>query len=233
MRIWSNTHTLDGYIDDLEFTNNSEEAEVLMLGSKSINLVEFPNVKGIFRCGVGKENVPIKEAEDRGIQIGFPSRETKNIVYDETAAFTCNSIFLMVYRNIGTITPWKKISRKPINQYKLLIVGMGKIGKRVCNLMKSFLQVSTFDCLANEKDEINGLIGKADIISLHIPYTPENDSFIDKEKLSWMKNDSILINTSRGKIVSEKALYHEINLGRLFATFDVQSLSYAFDDCKH
>ena len=49
----------------------------------------------------------------------------------------------------------------------------------------------------------------------------DNKNFIDQEKLSWMKDGSILINTSRGEIVNENALYEELTTFRIKAAFDV------------
>ena len=65
------------------------------------------------------------------------------------------------------------------------------------------------------------LIKVADCISLHIPINDDNQSFMDSKKLSWMKNGASLVNTARGPIVDENALYNEIKTGRLNAAFDV------------
>ena len=64
-------------------------------------------------------------------------------------------------------------------------------------------------------------MNKADCISIHIPKIDKNISFIDKEKLSWMKNNAVLINTARGPIVDEDALYMELRSSRIKAAFDV------------
>ena len=221
MKIWSNTRTLDGYIDDLQITTNPVESEVALLGSKKIDLEKFPNLKGIFRAGVGKDNVPVREAEERRISVGFPSQSTVEIIYDETASFTCGTIFRMVYRNTGALSPWVKTARRALKDFNLLVIGRGNIGQRVIDLMKPFLNVTFYDKSHNSEDALHELIHQADVITLHIPYTPENNGFIDEEKLSWMKDNAVLINTSRGAIVSEDALYKEIKEGRLTAAFDV------------
>ena len=62
---------------------------------------------------------------------------------------------------------------------------------------------------------------QADCISIHIPNINDNISFIDSEKLSWMKSGAALINTARGPIVNEDALYVELKNKRLIAAFDV------------
>ena len=83
-----NTSTLNGFDEGLTFTKSKDKAEIALLGSKSINLDEFSGLKGIFRAGIGRDNVPEQEAQDKGIIVRFPSIETTNIIYDETASFT-------------------------------------------------------------------------------------------------------------------------------------------------
>jgi len=221
MKIWTNTKTLDGLIDDLEFTSDKNEAELALLGSKPIDIREFPKLRGIFRVGVSLTNVPVEEAENRGIIVRIPSEETAKFIYEETANFTCYLILRMLYQNVGSIDPWVKYNRTFLNNRNLLIIGMGKIGSMVAEKMKKLMDILTYDILFNSESELKALIEKADCISIHIPDTPENKSFFNAEKLSWMRDQAILINTARGPIVDEDALYDEIKKGRIRAAFDV------------
>jgi phosphoglycerate dehydrogenase-like enzyme len=221
MKIWKNTSTLDGYDEGLPFTSIKEEADIVLLGSKPIGLKGFSNLKGIFRVGISRDNVPIEEAETMGIIVRFPSQETIDIVYEETACFTCSLIFRMLYSEIGTLDPWWKGIRVQLNDKVLLVIGMGNIGGRVAKKMKGFLKVDTFDVLQNTTAELKALIESADCITLHIPKNEENNNFMDGEKLSWMKDGSVLINTARGAAVNEDALFKEIESFRLLAAFDV------------
>ena len=219
--IWKNTATLDGYDDGLDFTELKYEADIALLGSKRINLNEFPNLKGIFRAGIGRDNVPEKEAAEKGILVRYPSPDTIDIIFNETAVFTCSLIFRMLYNNLGTIEPWVKHDRTELRGKTLLVIGAGNVGRRVANYMKPFMNVMTFDILENDIKELPDKIMQADCISLHIPKTDDNKSFIDAEKLALMKDGSVLINTARGDIVDEDALYQELRAGRLRAAFDV------------
>jgi len=221
MKIFKNTSTLDGYDDGLVFVKSKEAAEIALLGSKSINLNEFPNLKGIFRVGVGRDNIPEAEAKKKGIIIQLPSQGTTNIIFNETASFTCGLIFRMLYLNVGDINSWFKEPREQLKSKTLLIIGSGQIGSRVAKLMDPFLNIIIFDILKNNINELKEMIEQTDCISIHIPNTKDNHSFIDREKLSWMKNDSILINTARGPIVDEDSMYSELKNGRLKAAFDV------------
>lgn len=221
MLIWKNTSALESFEDGLNFTEQKSAAEIAVLGSKPITINDFPNLKGIFRAGISSDNVPIKEAKEHNILVCFPSIKTRKIVYNETANFTCSFIFKMIYSNLGSIDPWKKYGRDTLVNKHLLVIGMGNIGNLVYDKMQHFMMVDSFDIIHNEIVELKEKISNANVISLHIPMSEENISFIDTQKLSWMKNNSILINTARANLVNEEAIYLELNSGRLRAAFDV------------
>ena len=221
LKIWKNTKTLDGLVDDLVFTESKEEGDVALLGSKSIQLQEFPNLKGIFRAGVSKDNVPIEEANQKGIKVAFPSSRTIDFIYEETANFTCYLILRMVYSHVGILSPWEKFPRDALQNKELLVIGKGNIGRRVWEKMKPFMNVNTYDVIENSPGELPTQLKEADVVSLHIPNLPQNKNFLDAEKLSLMKDNAVLINTARGVLVSEEALYRELENQRLYAAFDV------------
>ncbi len=221
MKIWKNTTIFNDYIKDFKFTNNKATADLILLGSKSINLNEFISAKAIFRAGIGRDNVPENDALERGIIVRYPSKETVNIIFEETANYTCNLIFKMAYDKIGSIDPWKRVMRTQLSDKKLLVIGVGNIGSRVKNKMKNFMNVFSYDSIHNEEKELKFMISSSDFISLHIPKSKKNEAFINSKKLSWMKDNASLINTSRASIVSEDDLYNELKLGRLKAAFDV------------
>jgi phosphoglycerate dehydrogenase-like enzyme len=221
MKIWKNTSTLAGFDKGLNFTESKKDAEIVLMGSKQIKINQFPNLKGIFRVGVGRDNVPEEEARAKGITVRFPSKKTIDVIFEETASFTCSLIFRMLYNDVGTIDPWIKVPRDQMSEKNLLVIGMGKIGSRIANLMQSFLQVTTFDILQNKTTELKSMINRSDCITLHIPKSDDNISFFNREKLSWMKDNSVLINAARGAIVDENALFNELKNGRLKAAFDV------------
>ena len=185
------------------------------------DLTEFTNLKGIFRAGIGRDNVPETEAIKRGVIVRYPSEQTTDIIFEETANFTCGLIFRMLYNNVGTIDPWMKLPRQQFSKKSLLVIGTGKIGSRVAELMSSFMLVKTFDILQNKLSALKSMMHQSDCITIHIPKSDENISFINDERLSWMKDGSVLVNTSRGAIVDEDALFIEINKNRLRAAFDV------------
>lgn len=221
MKIWSNTKTLDGLVDDLTFTDIKTEAIVALLGGKGINVDEFPNIRGIFKCGVGRDNVPENEASARGILCGFPTPATADIIFEETACFACHLILKCMYADAGDFKTWKKHERRALSQRTILIIGTGNIGSRVAIKMQPFAKVLTYDALINQPDALQPLICQADCVSLHIPLNHDTQGWFDREKLGWMKAGSALVNTARAAIVPEDHLYAELSKHRIRAAFDV------------
>ena len=221
MKIWKNTSLFDNQSFSYNFVKEKSQADIILLGSQSIDLLDFHSARALYRAGIGTDNIPFEDAQKQDIKIVLPSKKTIKIIFEETASYTCSLIFKMTYQNLGSIDPWKRNARSAMSKKTLLVIGLGNIGSLVEKKMKHFLNVQTYDILNNSENELESLIRNSDIISIHIPKSNKNSSFFDSQKLSWMKDGSVLINTARGGIVSEDALHEEITKGRLKAAFDV------------
>jgi phosphoglycerate dehydrogenase-like enzyme len=221
MKIWKNTKTIDGFISDLPATSDKKEADIALVGSKGINLKEFPELKGIFKCGVGTDNLPYDVARERGIKVGLPSKATSEYIFEETACFACHLCLSMLYSEVGSVDKWEKTFREHIKKKVVLVIGVGRIGKRVARKLRTFVKVNTFDLKLDSLKSLKKLIPAADCITLHIPLNYKNQDFFDLKMLSLMKDNSSIVNTSRGAIVNENALYEELKKGRIRAAFDV------------
>lgn len=107
------------------------------------------------------------------------------------------------------------------------IVGTGRIGQVACNIFKGFgCRVLCYDVyqdktlverLGIEYVSLEVLFKNSDIVSLHLPLTPETHHLIDGPTLKSMKKSAILINTSRGALVDSRALLHALKRGELLA----------------
>ncbi len=97
------------------------------------------------------------------------------------------------------------------------IVGFGRIGQAVAKIMKGFeMNLLIYDPFVEEKDikkvggkkvDLDTLLKESDVVTLHAPLTKDTQELINKEKLNLMKSSAILVNTSRGELVDETALY--------------------------
>ena len=123
---------------------------------------------------------------------------------------------------------WQPMLGSELKGKTLLIVGCGNIGRKVARIA-SFgfgMEVAAYDSMALDAEEmrenygiytiipsLDEALSKADFVSIHLPAIKETSHFIDKNFLSKMKKEAFLINTSRGSIVDENALYDSIRAG--------------------
>ncbi|NOU66611.1 hydroxyacid dehydrogenase [Paenibacillus sp. LMG 31461] len=111
------------------------------------------------------------------------------------------------------------------------IIGAGLSGRHFIRLLKQFeVNVLVYDPFLTEsqiselgavKVELDDLLQISDVVSIHAPSIPETNNLINERTLRLMKDDAILINTSRGSLIDEDALVAELRKGRLWACIDV------------
>lgn len=190
------------------------------------------NLKIISNFGVGYDNIDVEYAKEKGILVAnTPSQLSARAV----AEFTIGLIFTVLKRIVegdefarkGNIGGWKPEIFLGLNlEGKTLgIVGLGKIGCLVAKMARAFgLRVvynkRNRDCEAEEKFKLEymsleNLLRESDIVSLHIPLTPDTRHLINDKALNLMKDNAFLINTSRGPVVDEAALVDYLKRGKL------------------
>src|SRR5205823_12275677 len=116
---------------------------------------------------------------------------------------------------------------------KMVVVGFGRIGRRVGELAHAFgMEVLAYDIYhGNEPTykpfawaDIEPLFSQSDVVSLHCNLTPENKGMVNRKVLGLMKKDAMLINTSRGPLVNELDLAEALREGKIAgAALDVVS----------
>jgi phosphoglycerate dehydrogenase-like enzyme len=122
-----------------------------------------------------------------------------------------------------------------LNNKKLGIIGNGQIGRRVAELGKAFgMEVLIAGKKSGNKTgelDLETVLQSADVVSLHLSSKQENDNYIDKDRLSLMKTNSILINTARGSVLDYQALEAEIKSGKFLGVgldvFEEEPLLYS------
>ena len=111
------------------------------------------------------------------------------------------------------------------------IVGASRIGRRVIELLRSFdYDVLLFDPFVQPGDpdlagvelvDLDALMARSDVVSIHAPSLPQTRGMIGARQLKLMKDGATFINTARGALVEEAALVAELETGRIFAVIDV------------
>jgi len=225
-------------LTDEEISDTVSQYDGIIAGTESYNvniLNHSKQLKVISRLGTGVDNIDLKAADRMGINV-YRTKTSPALGVAELVL----GLILNLSRNISSHNTdlkngiWKKRMGSLISGKTLGIVGLGAVGKEVINISTGFgLKYLVNDIVISpDYDKLNDLtycslkevFSKSDIVSVHTNLTEENRGLIDFNLIKMMKPDSILINTSRGEIMSEgdliKALKKKIIAG---AGLDVYS----------
>lgn len=205
-----------------ELINFLSEASGAIIGLEKIDKILLKNcnkLKVITKYGVGTNNVDFKELKNKNIKIilqpGINKRAVSELVLNFMISSLRNTQNLIndVKKNYWPFTFGRLLTEKTVG-----IIGFGNIGSDLFNLLKPFnckiilndinKKNKFFKKFKVQNSNLNNLIKKSDIISLHIPLNKKNNLFFSKKFFKKLKRDVTIINTSRGGIVDEKELFN-------------------------
>ncbi len=205
-------------------------------------------LKVIANYAVGFDNIDLEAAKKRKIVVtNTPVPEMSESV----AEFTI-TLLLSLCRRICEADPFTRAKKyegwspnlflgMDLKGKTLGIIGAGRIGARVAEIARLGFGMSVvYTSRTPDPDlstrlsapflPLDQVLQKADVISLHVPLTPETRHMVSTEAFSLMKKGSILLNTSRGPVVDEKALLRALKTGRIAgAGLDVYEAEPAID----
>jgi D-3-phosphoglycerate dehydrogenase len=183
-------------------------------------------LKIVTMYGVGVNHIDLEAAQKKGVIVTNCPGSNDQAVADLTMG-----LMLTVARNIPQIDRdiregyWKKYLGGELWQKKLGLVGFGNIAKGVAHRAKGFdMQINAYDPYASVEAakahgvslvSFNELIAESDFVSLHAPLTEETKCMFGSEQFKKMKPTSYLINTARGGLVDEQALYIALSSGEV------------------
>ena len=211
--------------DDHEFKKAISDTHALVLIDRQLrkdHIGVMDSCKIILALEVGYDFIDIKAATDRGIIVSNVPTYCTNDVAVHT--FT---LLLSAYKKIKTLLKetsgggWNYNVGKPLYDVKgkvLGIIGLGRIGRALVPKAKGFdmeiaaydpyLSDDIFDLMGVKRQyELEDLLAGSDYISLHVPLTDETYHMIGGNEFALMKKNAIILNTCRGKVIDEKALY--------------------------
>lgn len=174
-------------------------------------LSSSPLLRVISRCGTGLDNIDLDAAKRLDIKVYNTPYAPVEAVAELTLALMLNLL-----RKISEADRqlrrrhWQPLLGELLSCKTVGIIGFGRIGRRVADLVKAFgAMVISYDpySLSDTHVELSFLLQQADIITLHLPYTKDKHHFINTERLSLMKRNCFLFNLSRGGLIDEEALY--------------------------
>jgi glyoxylate reductase len=189
-----------------------------------------PNLRIIAQYAVGFDNIDLKAATKRGIYV----TNTPEVLTETTADFAF-ALMLAVARRVVEADKYVRNGKWKVAWHPLMmlgedvhgrtlgIVGLGRIGSAVARRAKGFdMKILYYDVIRREDLErelgikyvdLETLLRESDFVTIHTPLTPETYHLIGEKQLRMMKKTAFLINTSRGKVVDQKALYKALKEG--------------------
>lgn len=186
-------------------------------------------LKIIARFGVGIDMIDVDYATENGIWISITPLASSRSVAEHTMALILQCAKNVVSMNNevkkGNWNYRNQLMGSDLNNKVLGLVGLGKIGREVVTFAQAFNMkvVAYTPSLTQNKcpdnvtamPSLKDLLEISDFVSLHCPATPENRHLINKTTLSYMKHGAFLINTARGMLVDDMALFDSLSSGYL------------------
>jgi D-3-phosphoglycerate dehydrogenase len=187
-------------------------------------LDNLPNLKAVGRYGVGVNTVDLKAATEHGVAVmNVPDYCQDEVSNQAIALLLACHRKLVILNNQVQKGGWDYKICKPV--YRLAgqtlgLIGFGRIPRIVAEKAKAFhLDIVAYDpFLKSETADLYGvklmsldeLLKCSDLISVHVPLTKDTENLIGNREFNMMKKTAILVNTSRGPLINEQALYEAI-----------------------
>ena len=202
----------------------------LIAGTEIISdkvLKKANNLKIISRVGIGLDGIDLNYAKEKNINISYTPDAPGPAVAEMTIGLMISLLrSLHISNSQMHLGKWNRIFGRRISEITIGIIGVGRIGSRVLRRLKPF---GTPKILVNDvmpDHTIDGYLKvhwttkneiykNADLISLHLPLNTKTKDMITAKELSLMKDNALLINTSRGGIINEKDLFSALKKGKL------------------
>lgn len=190
-----------------------------------------PRLKVIARHGVGYDNVDMEAATARGIPVTITAEANSDSVAEHTLYFMlslarCGPRYDRESRKGNWMAVRSTVDAVDLGGRNLLIMGVGRIGRRVAPLANAFgMRVMGYDPALDAAElKARGVepvtdwrkaLAEADFVTLHCPRNDDTVGLIGADELQSMKTDASIINCARGGIIDEAALYSVLKSGHL------------------
>ena len=206
--------------EELLLVLQNKRPEIIVAGTEKYDvsiLDTCPNLRMISRVGIGLDSVDLDECKKRGICVTYTPDAPTNAV----AELTIGQIISLLRKTWIVDSEmrsgnWDRFIGREISNCTIGIIGAGRIGSEVIKKLSSLCPKRMLYTDTDPSREIfpeyewsskDRILEECDVISLHIPLTKHNVKYIGTKELSILKKDACILNTSRGGIIDEEALY--------------------------
>lgn len=206
-----------------------QDASAIIAGSEPYSaetLAKLPKLRAFARMGVGFDAIDVPACDKQKIVVATTPGVNHHAVAEHAIALLMAVArgFPARDRHVRAGT-WKRVSTPRVMGRTIGLVGLGRIGQATATRAIGLgMKVIAFDPFPNkefaaehkiELVSLEELFQRSDFVSLHLPMSKENHHLINAQSLAKMKPGAILINTARGLLVDEKALYDALKSGHL------------------
>jgi D-3-phosphoglycerate dehydrogenase len=199
------------------------DALILGLDHCDASVIEASdNLKAISRNGAGYDKVDLEAARGKNIVVMYaPGMNTIGVAELTMALLYSLARDLPRISTAAKEGKWQRSQGWELSGKTLGIIGLGAIGREVAKrALANDMRVIAYDPYAKAYSSVkltnlDSVIQQADILSLHTALTPETQHLINARSLSNMKNGAYLVNTARGGLVDEVALYNALKNNKL------------------
>jgi len=181
----------------------------------------------IVRAGIGLDNVDAEAAKEKNIKVANTPAATSISVAEHTFGLMLAAVRQHGRANLSMKEhKWEKktLSGTELFEKTLGLIGCGRIGHEVAKRAIAFgMKVVAYDIIPIKTDlavkqvPLDELLAQADIVSLHLPLTPQSKHLISADQFAKMKNGVIVINAARGGVVEETSLLEALKSGKVRA----------------
>jgi D-3-phosphoglycerate dehydrogenase len=188
-------------------------------------LAAAPYLRIIARCGVGLDSIDLDAAARAGVAVTITPDVNNEAVADHALALILAAVRRLreqdaLVRGGGwrsfDIVSWQ------LHGATVGIVGYGAIGRAVARRLAGFgVELLVHDPFVEAADvtltDLDELLAASDVVTLHMPLTPQTRGIIDARALALMKRDAVIVNTARGPVIDQDALIEALRSGQLGA----------------
>ncbi len=237
------THAGDEPADQTELGSllTSADACITSWGVHQLDaqvLATAPNLKAMAHMGSSVKRFVSEEFWSRGIQLTSAGITLARDVAETTLGLMIvgrkRTIPLSQHLRTGgwrDSPAWERWDPRELSRSTVGIIGASNVGKHVISLLEPFevdilvadpfLDEQQAAALGVSKVELDELLRRSDIVSLHCPSNEATHHILNAEAFALMADDTLIINTARGELIDEAALIAELSQGRFFAFLDV------------
>ena len=191
-------------------------------------LSKMKNLRALVRYGVGYDNIDVEACTNAGVKVANVQGYANHAVSDHALAliFSCARGLWDTHRQITG-----KFASPPVDDIielhdkTLGIIGLGRIGselsRKAGRLFREVIACDPykpqpwFNHLHVTRVNLKELLEVSDVISIHCNLTRETTHLLNTQTFGWIKNKPLIINTSRGEVIDEKALMHALQKGTI------------------